>query len=100
MNNANGKVDLHLHSHASNVTGYYAADAFANVLLKKDTAQGRSCQLAYSSQRRGASLAKLRMGKSYLSVFTYLCQVRYIFLTKRGNWGLSPFTPFPTADPT
>src|SRR5262245_39598704 len=29
MNKAIGKVDFHLHSHASNVTGYYAADAFA-----------------------------------------------------------------------
>src|SRR5499433_595528 len=29
MNNAIGKVDFHLHSYASNVTDYYAANAFA-----------------------------------------------------------------------
>src|SRR5215470_15677170 len=29
MSNATGKVDFHLHSYASNVTDYYAANAFA-----------------------------------------------------------------------
>src|SRR5262245_51802699 len=29
MSNANGKIDFHLHSYASNVTDYYAANAFA-----------------------------------------------------------------------
>src|SRR5499426_4292527 len=29
MSNATGKIDFHLHSHASNVTEYYAANAFA-----------------------------------------------------------------------
>jgi len=29
MKNATGKVDFHLHSYASNVTDYYAANAFA-----------------------------------------------------------------------
>src|SRR5215471_15866716 len=29
MNNAIGKIDFHLHSYASNVTDYYAANAFA-----------------------------------------------------------------------
>ena len=29
MNNATGRIDFHLHSYASNVTDYYAANAFA-----------------------------------------------------------------------
>src|SRR5690242_16239639 len=29
MSNATGKIDFHLHSYASNVTDYYAANAFA-----------------------------------------------------------------------
>src|SRR5499427_3199807 len=29
MSNATGKVDFHLHSYASNITDYYAANAFA-----------------------------------------------------------------------
>src|SRR6516162_8551625 len=29
MDNATGKIDFHLHSYASNVTDYYAANAFA-----------------------------------------------------------------------